>query len=302
MPSSSSATPTLCPLCTKKCERLDSLVKHISRKHNDISLYPLTTEAGLLYEPVAPGSHIVFCPTQKVGCCLKCFHPLHVSGVCKDRRTFFAAHVCKEKQVRDYGLGPGKGRKGSVPVPAGAAPATPTAAPEKPGVAETKTIRIIEKHYVPATAEEYEKYLRDDPKFGYLFKKPEPTPKENKDDWTDSEDEPEETFTETLIRILGDIPKYKAALKKVREDRAAAAIAEQQRSDALDMKMRELQRENAEVLEKLHNLARDTSDLNKEKQELITLVETHAPEPIVKAVRRRNNGYQNIHQPLPSHV
>jgi len=216
--------------------------------------------------------------------------------MCKDRRTFFAAHVCKEKQVRDYGLGPGKGRKGA------SAPATPTAAPEKPKVAETKTIRIIEKHYVTATPEEYEKYMREHPKLGYLFKKPEPKPKENEDDWTDSEDEPEETFTQTLLRILSDIPKYEAALKKVREERAAAELAAEQRDDAKDMAIRELEKKKARLEEALHFAAIDKSAETQKAHDLMKIVETHAPEPIVKAVRIRNNGYQNILQPLPSHV
>lgn len=283
-------------------DRLDHLVRHIARKHNDVSIYPTRTEAGLLYEPVAPGSAIVFCQDKKgIGCCLKCSHPLHVSGMCKDRRTFFAAHVCKEKQVRDYGLGPGKGRKGT------AAPATPTAPAPVQKVVETKTIRIIEK--VATASEEMEQTYRDDPKLGYLFKKPEPTPKENEDDWTDSEDEYEETFGETLRRHLLSIKRFETALKRETEGRKADTLAAEQRDEAKDMAYRELQKENAELLEKLHNLARDTSVLNKEKQELnkenqalITLVETHAPEPVVKAVQRRNNGYQNIHQPLPSHV
>ena len=295
-------TPTNCPLCvfSPGGDRLDHLVRHISKKHKDASLFPLVTEAGLRYEPVAPGSQIVFCAAQKVGCCLKCSHPLHVSGVCKDRRAFFAAHICKQKQVRDYGKGPGAGRKGV------SAPATPTA-PVTQKVVETKTIRIIEK--IVTVPEEMEQTLRDHPKLSQLFKKPEPTPKENEDDWTDSEEEYEETFGEILMKHLLSIKRFETALKRETEGRKADALAAEQRDDAKDMSIRELQKKLASLEEALHYTALDKSTETQKAADLLKIVEAHAPdylrgavvgatsshaggaEPVIKAMRTHTNGY-----------
>jgi hypothetical protein len=287
------STSTNCPLCvfSPGRDRFDALVRHISRKHTDPTVFPLVTEAGHAFEPVSPGSHIVFCPAQKVGCCLKCSHPLHVSGVCKDRRAFFAGHVCKEKQVRDYGLGAGKGRKAT------SAPSTPTAAsPVVQKVVETKTVRIIEK--VITVPEEMERTLREHQKLSHLFKKPEPTPKENEDDWTDSEEEYEESFGEILMRHLLSIPKLEAALKRATSAAAVAELAAEQRDDAKDMAIRDLQKENAALRESLHFTALDKSAETQKAHDLMKIVETHAPTEVVKAVRC--NGYQLIAS-LPGH-
>jgi hypothetical protein len=241
-----------CPLCTTATKRQDCLVKHIARKHNDVSIYPLTTEAGLYFEPVAPGSHIVFC--KEVGCCLKCSHPLYLDGHCKDRRAYFAAHVCKEKQVRDYGLGAGKGRKG-------AAPATPAPVQK---VVETKVIR--DTVLVPSA--EVEQALRNDPKLGYLFAKPE---KENEDDWSESEDE--ETFGETLRRHLLSIKKFETSLKKVTEARDAERQAAEQREDAAGMAFRDLQKENANLRDALLSVSEEKRVLAQKVQDMTKTAE-----------------------------
>lgn len=220
---------------------------------------------GLVFEAVSTEKpHLLFCAggSQKIGVCLKCAHPLSNTGYCKDRRTFFAGHTCKEKQVRDYGKGPGAGRKGKVTV----------AAPVVEKVIHTKT--IIEKLVVPP--EEMEKEYRADPKLGYLFAKPE---KDDDDDWSDS-DEEEETFGEALRRHLLSIGKYEKSMKRQADQFAEKIRKLEAELEASEIAKRELVKQIA-----LHD-AVVANHVAAVKEATVRIIEQdeiiiqHVPEPV----------------------
>jgi hypothetical protein len=157
---------------------------------------------------------------------------------------------------------------------------------------ETKTVRITEKVATPP--EEMEQTLREDPKLGYLFKKPEPKAKENEDDWTDSEDEYEETFGETLRRHLLSIKKFETAMKRESEGRRADVSRLEAELEATQMQLRESVKETEELRRALHFTALDKSAETQKASDLMKIVEKHAPEPVVKAAVLRSVGYQTM--------